>query len=410
MKIGNFDDLERAIRALESVAPSSLRQITRLQNLEEIQTSLGLISKRFSVESSMQRELSLLQSSGLLNNSTQLLFKQVTTFQRHFLHNISNYAITPEIKQLSRILKEMQYGALPTTCLQMAKPLMSAPNIAALKAIATHIPAIDLPRGYKTFLRTINSSTARVLAKSTTISFNATDRCFFVKNKPHKKVSVGEMNIISAAMDVLGGITEEELIMFLDEYERTPSFASSSETGRKIYAIIASWNTFVDLEQKPYYHARHREDGQPVYSNEEMRKAPQNVTSQGRYNPTGIAHYYFADTLQGAVLEVRKHCPKGEIQVATLRPVKNIKMIDLSLATRKPNKFLEYCRKQPDLSQKRTRRREYNLPNYVADCCKRVGIQGIKYYGSSKFFNFVSWEDEYFEIVENPTPYEEERA
>lgn len=40
---------------------------------------------------------------------------------------------------------------------------------------------------------------------------------------------------------------------------------------------------------------------------------------------------------------------------------------------------------------------EYLLPGYVAECCKLIGIEGIKFYGSEKYVNYVSWENGYFE-------------
>ena len=42
------------------------------------------------------------------------------------------------------------------------------------------------------------------------------------------------------------------------------------------------------------------------------------------------------------------------------------------------------------------RQREYLLPCFVADCCRESGIEGIKYYGSKEYKNYVSWDDSYF--------------
>ena len=40
--------------------------------------------------------------------------------------------------------------------------------------------------------------------------------------------------------------------------------------------------------------------------------------------------------------------------------------------------------------------RQYLLPGLVGDCCQRIGFDGIKYYGSKEYDNYVSWSDGYF--------------
>ena len=42
--------------------------------------------------------------------------------------------------------------------------------------------------------------------------------------------------------------------------------------------------------------------------------------------------------------------------------------------------------------------KQYLLPNYVASCCKRLGIDGIKYL-SGNYACYVTWKDDYFDFV-----------
>lgn len=44
-------------------------------------------------------------------------------------------------------------------------------------------------------------------------------------------------------------------------------------------------------------------------------------------------------------------------------------------------------------------RRVYLIPNYVSDCCCAHDIEGVKYYGSKKYSNYVTWNAGYFEFV-----------
>ena len=44
--------------------------------------------------------------------------------------------------------------------------------------------------------------------------------------------------------------------------------------------------------------------------------------------------------------------------------------------------------------------KEYLLPNFVAGCCKKVGIDGIKYQGDG-YNCYVTWKDDYFSFEGN---------
>ena len=74
-------------------------------------------------------------------------------------------------------------------------------------------------------------------------------------------------------------------------------------------------------------------------------------------------------------------------------------MIDLSTTVKTPNKFLEYIRFEIDNPEDRCPR-QYLIPSFVTTCCKRVGIEGIKYYGSAKYTNYVAWNDGYFRVTD----------
>ena len=100
-------------------------------------------------------------------------------------------------------------------------------------------------------------------------------------------------------------------------------------------------------------------------------------------------------------MEVGKHTKDSRVQVAKLKPIKTIRMIDLSHETTSKNKFLDYCRFAPKPEEYPLIKKEYLIPCYVASCCKKQGIEGIKYYGSKEYKNYVSWDDTYFDIVDS---------
>ena len=44
-------------------------------------------------------------------------------------------------------------------------------------------------------------------------------------------------------------------------------------------------------------------------------------------------------------------------------------------------------------------RSEYLIPSFVADCCYSSNIDGIKYYGSKEYTNYVTWDDRHFDFL-----------
>ena len=125
-------------------------------------------------------------------------------------------------------------------------------------------------------------------------------------------------------------------------------------------------------------------------------KAPCNLPQQGRYNAIGESCYYIAETKDGALQEIMKHSKESKlhIQVIGLRPIKDVKMIDLSKGS---SDFLEHLRFNVENDGGKIVK-EYLLSNFIASCCKRIGIEGIKY-KSTKYNCCVLWKDDYFEFV-----------
>lgn len=81
-----------------------------------------------------------------------------------------------------------------------------------------------------------------------------------------------------------------------------------------------------------------------------------------------------------------------------LRAIKEVKLLDLSEEVKGSNYFIEHMRFTVENEEGRTVK-EYLLPNYVASCCKELGIDGIRY-KSTGYNCVVLWKDDYFEYVE----------
>lgn len=73
-------------------------------------------------------------------------------------------------------------------------------------------------------------------------------------------------------------------------------------------------------------------------------------------------------------------------------------MVDIS--QNEENVFLKYCRFKFDPTSNKKVPREYLIPSYFSDCCKLQGFDGIKYYGTLSYKNYVTWKDGHFVYVD----------
>ena len=196
---------------------------------------------------------------------------------------------------------------------------------------------------------------------------------------------------------------ESELIDFMTFLYETPTMAFDNPVGKKIYDLIEYLKNSDNehkhgFDKEQYYHTRAREKESVPYVWDEMLRAPVGVTCAGRYNHPGRSHYYFSDTKDGAESEVKKHNSDKEIQTVCIKPIRDILLLDLSETMRRGKTFLKYLRfPLKEVNDKMPR--EYLMPCFVSDCCKRIGFEGIKYYGGAKYSNYVVWNDGLFKFV-----------
>lgn len=311
---------------------------------------------------------------------------------------------TPMIHDAIGCFANAQYEYLPGIFNKaLAGTTIGAADIAFIKT-GTIIPIIDselvYPRGFKTALKKLDKYTARDLSDNSNIEYDLKENQF---KSPESNVNSKGMSVICAGLEIFGSddlFTEVELMDFVSFLSRTPMNAGFTETGQKINEWLKELYehhiNIISFDQDIYYHCRARNiDAQP-YTFDEMLKAPYGIPGAGRFNQVGRAHYYFADSKQGAEAEVKRHLRKDEVlQTVKLKPKREIQLLDLSGTLQRGASFLKMIRYPlKDITNQMPR--EYLLPCFVAGCCEVIGIEGIKYYGSKEYSNYVSWEDGFF--------------
>ena len=338
-------------------------------------------------------------------------------FYSGFLTTLESVVKTPELMHLQSQLEErMQVmGAVQSVIAEYADSLsnrwkgalgavgmlessIAAQNLAVLRMIPNYT-SLDLPRGSKRVLKSLTKTAAGRLTQTDEILFDPEERNFYHKDTPGQKVTADQITVVASSMELFADIGFDELVSFESQLYEAPVFAMEHPVGKKIFAIIQGWNQFTDFEDITYYHARKIEKDKAPFLDCEMLKAPRNVSSHGRYNEVGKSCYYIAETKEGAVNEIIKHSggTRPDIQVAGLTPMRHAKIIDLS-EEGKGNRFLEHLRFTVDNDEGKIIK-EYLLPNFVASCCKRLGIEGIRY-KSTGYNCCVLWRDDYFAFAE----------
>lgn len=276
---------------------------------------------------------------------------------------------------------------------------IAAQNFAVVRMLPNY-DDLELPRGGKKVLKSLTKTTAKKLMQSDKIQFDPKEKDFYHKDSPDIKLSADQITVVESSLEMFEEFSLDSLLSFESKLEQNYAFASQHPVGARIFEMLKNWNNFVSFENITYYHARTLGERQHPYHDSEMMKAPTNVSAHGRYNEVGRSCYYIAEDKEGALKEIYKHSggTKPRVQVIGLKAVKPVKLLDLSGKAKKTNRFIEHLRFTVENEVGKTVR-EYLLPNYVASCCKEIGIEGIRY-RSTGYNCCVLWKDDYFEYVD----------
>lgn len=384
----NFSSL-RAISALSDDLTKSMKPIN--DSLNEIQ--------RIASSTASEIYKSINQINTVLYESlNKTLFMQYET-----IYKSSFFKLSQDITDLRLGLYKNQFGVLNDFARVFHSEIVEGQNLALLKLSKQLMNAVssELSPGIASVVNEMHVSTAKGIATSTVIDFNKSEKKFFDKSTEENDATIKEANIIFSGLGIFDELNEQDLFDFFNYIRKHPLLAATHSVGQKIREIIHSWQMLMDFDKECYFHARSRSPNSCPYSDLEMLQAPTGITQHGRYNMPGESHFYFSDHRKGALFETSKHCSKTDIiQIARIKPTRHIKLFDLS-DDNIGKKFLEYCRFPIDSSTVDFLRREYLIPSFVASCCKESNIDGIKYYGSQEYSNYVSWDDYYFEFIDH---------
>lgn len=426
----NSSTMQMAASAAEQIRKQQASVIQTLKPLQDAiqpyhsmteQNSSGLAAATASISSVAKT----LVPDDAINSITESMktvatvvqpYQDMNLFKANVLAAIESATITPELQafrsQLESNVQAMGLTAISDyigglasqwdNALALSDVLdrsIAAQNLAVVRMLPNYNDLV-LPRGSKKVLKSLTKTTAKKLMESDKIQFDPKGKNFYHKESPDVKFSADQITVVESSLELFEEFSLDSLLSFESKLEQNYAFASRHPVGVRIFEMLENWNHFVSFENITYYHARPLDEHQRPYHDFEMMRAPMNVSAHGRYNEVGRSCYYIAEDKEGALKEIYKHSggTKPRVQVIGLKAVKLVKLLDLSGEAKKTNRFIEHMRFTVENEVGKTVL-EYLLPNYVASCCKEIGIDGIRY-KSSGYNCCVLWKDNYFEYVE----------
>ena len=430
----NLNDVLAILSQLSKTTKSMLKSIN-IQGLSETQkivsqnaklVQIGNVQSNIGVQLLKPYLQMKSQASEMFRNSyanSGLLSNYSAPHIHKFAELQATASILASIPNTTGMIKDIQVSLAASDisgCIKAVQEILdntkiAMPNLTLLKTsklLESLKEELNLPIGFATDMRRLNKSSAVHLLNNDKISFRSDIHRFVNENNSESTATVPEMNVICSAKDVLelSGFdeifSENELMDFMNLLDESPMMAMNDNTGKKIFNAVGKMLKTISFDKNEYFHCRARGVDEAPYVWEQMKTAPYGINSPGRYNHAGQPYFYFTDTVEGAQNEVYKHISENDKKRIVLQTVKigvnsTVRLLDISAKKlRGLNIFLKYIRFP--LGKDTSRRpRVYLIPSFVSECCRKCGLDGIKYYGGKDYSNYVTWNDGYFNFIQN---------
>jgi hypothetical protein len=196
---------------------------------------------------------------------------------------------------------------------------------------------------------------------------------------------------------------EKELLEFEDFLSKYPMLGFNHKTGRSLFKNICKedWSLLTPISDE-FYRASKLRDSR-FLSRSHFKMPELGMTNFGRYNIQGQKAYYLSTTKEGACEEVIYPIKKTPIWVSKISIQGSLRIADIRLD---PLNYsfndnilhialcdIELLRKKTEYKNKNFKP-EYFLTNFIADCFRFNGYDGIAY-TSAKYYcdNLVVFEN-----------------
>ncbi|WP_339823441.1 RES domain-containing protein [Paenibacillus sp. FSL R7-0163] len=195
-----------------------------------------------------------------------------------------------------------------------------------------------------------------------------------------------------------------DLIEFSDYLKNNNMLGSLHRVGRLIYELLLKHyrlKHYVVLESgRILFRGRNISKSEKNYVPDQMWNPPQSWASHGRYNPVGSSVLYCCDSMDSIPYEINT-TSKQDVCIADVIIKESLKMLDID---RLFYNFNDLVRENTNIEG--IYNSDYSLTNFIAQCCKEIGYNGILYKGvrgenyiNYALLNFKESDDLYINYV-----------
>ena len=174
-------------------------------------------------------------------------------------------------------------------------------------------------------------------------------------------------------------ITENQMISFVTYLKKHPLLGLNHPVGRNIYKLLKEHyirkHSSVLEPGTLLYRGRTISKSHENYSFEELWQPPQSIASHGRFNSVGSSVLYCCNKRDFIAIEINPY-HKQDICLAVISVKKKMIMLDIDRLFHQFYGFLKENSEYEGIYNL-----DYVLTNYIADCCKAIGYNGVVYAG-----------------------------
>lgn len=187
-----------------------------------------------------------------------------------------------------------------------------------------------------------------------------------------------------AITQVFNHIHEEDMLNFYYHLSENPMMGLAHNIGIEIYNQLKKYRNPIDVNLRLFRARRRVHKSDRPFTLPELFNPPYGISGQGRYNLHGINPLYLCNSIEGAIAEVMAE-PSEIVDIPEFKLHTKINLLD---ATKNECALFNYCgfENKSDLSLKP----EYLVPNFLSQCCKLSGVDGIKYF-SDKYEDAINY-------------------
>ncbi|PEU04132.1 hypothetical protein CN527_04510 [Bacillus cereus] len=221
---------------------------------------------------------------------------------------------------------------------------------------------------------------------------------YILENKENtESIPVREIPRVLAITDIVKTLSAKDVFSLYRHLVQFPMLGLEHAVGRKIFDEINT--NLITVEKLTLFRARERDVNirKLPYADLEMFKAPYGVSGQGRYNIFGQGELYTCDVKKVALSEVASDNPNLRYDVIEWQLSSPVKFLDLSNSQ---SPLVQYC----SFEKTTQNGQEYIFPNFLAQCAKYHGVNGIVYrsVANPQALNYVffDYEQSWFKTID----------